>query len=170
MLQNLKARLKSQKGFSLVELIVVIAIMVILIAMLLPSVVGLIGQATEAQNVSAASTIFTTANTALTSNAAKNASDRKASFAKTTVGVKCLKGSVNGTMYWPGVKVYTDKEARAAICVTYQPDGSDVIYVNPPEYCTNGDGKASADTDVTGKLPSGFKTCSFNADGSGTWS
>ena len=66
MLKNLQAKLKDQKGFSLVELIVVIAIMVILIAMLVPNVVGYINKATIATEKSAAATIFTAAQTYVT--------------------------------------------------------------------------------------------------------
>lgn len=123
----------------------------------------------EEQNESTASTLFTTANTALTSNAAKNPNARMKSFAGTSYGVKCLKESVSGNVYWKGVKIYTDKEARAAICVTFKPEDSDIIYVNPPEYCYNEDGKAESFSEVENKLPYGFKTCEFNSNGKGTW-
>ncbi|MBQ8940913.1 MAG: type II secretion system protein [Firmicutes bacterium] len=63
MLKNLQAKLKDQKGFSLVELIVVIAIMVILIAMLVPNVVGYIKKASWATEQNGASTIFSAAQT-----------------------------------------------------------------------------------------------------------
>ena len=63
MLKNLQAKLKDQKGFSLVELIVVIAIMVILIAMLVPNVVGYIKKATWATEQNGASTVFSAAQT-----------------------------------------------------------------------------------------------------------
>ncbi len=62
----LKAQLKDQKGFSLVELIVVIAIMVILIAMLVPNVIGYINKATIATEKSAAGTVYSSAQAYLT--------------------------------------------------------------------------------------------------------
>ncbi|MBR6400280.1 MAG: type II secretion system protein [Firmicutes bacterium] len=63
MLKNLQAKLKDQKGFSLVELIVVIAIMVILIAMLVPNVVGYIKKASWATEQNGAATVFSAAQT-----------------------------------------------------------------------------------------------------------
>lgn len=58
MLQNLKNKLKDNKGFSLVELIVVIAIMVILIALLIPQVSGYIKKANDTSSLNAARTIY----------------------------------------------------------------------------------------------------------------
>ena len=72
MLKNLQAKLKDQKGFSLVELIVVIAIMVILIAMLVPNVVGYIKKANWATEQNGASTVFSAAQTYVTDYYAKN--------------------------------------------------------------------------------------------------
>ena len=66
MLKNLQAKLKDQKGFSLVELIVVIAIMVILIAMLVPNVVGYIKKANYATEQNGAATVFSAAQTYVT--------------------------------------------------------------------------------------------------------
>lgn len=57
------SKIKSQEGFSLVELIVVIAIMVILIAMLVPNVVGYIKKATWATEQNGAATVFSAAQT-----------------------------------------------------------------------------------------------------------
>ncbi|MBO5561125.1 MAG: prepilin-type N-terminal cleavage/methylation domain-containing protein [Firmicutes bacterium] len=71
MLKNLQAKLKDQKGFSLVELIVVIAIMVILIAMLVPNVVGYIKKANWATEQNGASTVFSAAQTYVTDYYAK---------------------------------------------------------------------------------------------------
>ncbi len=73
MLKNLQAKLKDQKGFSLVELIVVIAIMVILIAMLVPNVVGYIKKATWATEQNGAATVFSAAQTYATDCYTKNA-------------------------------------------------------------------------------------------------
>lgn len=61
MLQNLRNKLKDNKGFSLVELIVVIAIMVILIALLVPQVSGYIAKARSASNESNAKAIYNAA-------------------------------------------------------------------------------------------------------------
>ena len=72
MLKNLQAKLKDQKGFSLVELIVVIAIMVILIAMLVPNVVGYIKKATWATEQNGAATVFSAAQTYATDCYTKN--------------------------------------------------------------------------------------------------
>lgn len=58
MLQNLKNKLKDNKGFSLVELIVVIAIMVILIALLIPQVSGYIKKANDTSSLNAARTVY----------------------------------------------------------------------------------------------------------------
>lgn len=58
MLKNLKNKLKDNKGFSLVELIVVIAIMVILIALLIPSVSGYIKKANDTASKTAARSVY----------------------------------------------------------------------------------------------------------------
>lgn len=65
MLQNLRKKLKDNKGFSLVELIVVIAIMVILIALLVPQVTGQISKARSAADDSNAKSVYTAVNTYL---------------------------------------------------------------------------------------------------------
>jgi prepilin-type N-terminal cleavage/methylation domain-containing protein len=67
------SKIKSQEGFSLVELIVVIAIMVILIAMLVPNVVGYIKKATWATEQNGAATVFSAAQTYATDCYTKNA-------------------------------------------------------------------------------------------------
>ena len=72
MLKNLQAKLKDQKGFSLVELIVVIAIMVILIAMLVPNVVGYVKKANFATEQNGAATVFSAAQTYVTDKYAKD--------------------------------------------------------------------------------------------------
>lgn len=123
----------------------------------------------EEQNESVASVLYTTANTALISNAAKDKNGRMKSFAGTSYGVKCLKGSVNGNVYWKGVKIYTDKEASAAFCVAFKPEDSDIIYVYPPEFCESGNGRAESFSEVESVLHNGFKVCEFNSNGKGTW-
>lgn len=58
MLKKLQKRLKDNKGFSLVELIVVIAIMVILIALLVPNVSGYIGRARRTADLTNAQAVY----------------------------------------------------------------------------------------------------------------
>lgn len=65
---NLVKRLKSRKGFTLIELIVVIAILGILAAILVPSILGYVGQANEAADKANARSVYTAANAAFISN------------------------------------------------------------------------------------------------------
>lgn len=60
MLKNLRSRLESSKGFTLVELIVVIAIMIVLISLIAPNVMGYIEKAQRTANVAAAKRIAET--------------------------------------------------------------------------------------------------------------
>lgn len=138
MLKDVKAKLKSRKGFSLVELIVVIAIMVILIAMLLPSVAGLIGQANSASGASAASSLYTAATTAVTANAAINDSSVRASNLTGTAENVSVKANMSGNVDWSKVKIFTDKNYTKVYCVYYE--GSDgKVYVNPVNFTDSDD-------------------------------
>lgn len=64
---NLVKRLKSRKGFTLIELIVVIAILGILAAILVPSILGYVDQANEAADKANARSVYTAASAVYTS-------------------------------------------------------------------------------------------------------
>jgi len=66
MLNKLQAKLRSRKGFTLIELIVVIAIIVILIALIAPNATKLIGTARQTRADGNAKTIYTAAQAYLT--------------------------------------------------------------------------------------------------------
>ncbi len=57
-LQDLKMKLRSNKGFTLVEMIVVIAIIAILIALIAPNVAKLIGEATDTKEAAKAKSAY----------------------------------------------------------------------------------------------------------------
>lgn len=57
-LQDLKMKLRSNKGFTLVEMIVVIAIIAILIALIAPNVAKLIGEATDTKEAAKAKSVY----------------------------------------------------------------------------------------------------------------
>ena len=64
--------MKSNKGFSLVELIIVIAIMAILAAAIAPALIRYINKARRADDLTAAGEIVSAANTAMTNEAAND--------------------------------------------------------------------------------------------------
>jgi prepilin-type N-terminal cleavage/methylation domain-containing protein len=136
MLKDMKAKLKSREGFSLVELIVVIAIMVILVAMLLPSVAGLIGQANQATGASGASSLYTAATAAVTANAGVQDVTKRETAVKGTDANVSVYGNLGGD-FTSEAYVYTDSEYSKVICVVLKgTDGN--YYVNPTNYA---DGK-----------------------------
>ena len=65
---NLVKRLKSRKGFTLIDLIVVIAILGILAAILVPSILGFVGQANKAADQATARSVYLAAGSAFISN------------------------------------------------------------------------------------------------------
>ena len=72
MLKSMKAKLKSQSGFSLVELIVVLVILAILAALLVPALLGYIDRARSSKYLEEARSIYTAIQAVQDENYAKN--------------------------------------------------------------------------------------------------
>ena len=85
--------MKSNKGFSLVELIIVIAIMAILAAAIAPALIRYINKARRADDLTAAGEIVSAANTAMTNEAAND--EVMALVGTTTTGVQIA--AINNT-------------------------------------------------------------------------
>jgi len=85
--------MKSNKGFSLVELIIVIAIMAILAAAIAPALIRYINKARRADDLTAAGEIVSAANTAMTNEAANDEIMGKASTGNAIAKVGTIDGS-----------------------------------------------------------------------------
>lgn len=131
-----KRRLKDNKGFSLVELIVVIAIMVILMALLIPNVVGYVNTARSSANAATASSLFTAANTSITTALSEGVSYATyKTDAFTTTRTWNIKSLVAGAPpSWTKVTVYLNKDTYSIVAVKYEV--GDVDYFHPSTYTT----------------------------------
>ena len=85
--------MKSNKGFSLVELIIVIAIMAILAAAIAPALIRYINKARRADDLTAAGEIVSAANTAMTNEAANDEIMTAAGTGNAIASVATINGS-----------------------------------------------------------------------------
>ena len=115
---------KSNKGFSLVELIIVIAIMAILAAAIAPALIRYINKARRADDLTAAGEIVSAANTAMTNEAANDEIMKAAGTGNAIASVATIDGNgVNASAY-PSFQAEMQKTLPNGAAKKYRKDGS----------------------------------------------
>lgn len=120
---------KTNKGFSLVELIIVIAIMAILAAAIAPALIRYIDKSRRADDVTAAGTVLTGVQTAMADE------DCYSEIAKATSGQIIAsvkgggKGNVTVTAIGPNVKSEMESTLASGCPIKYTKDGAEYYNV-----------------------------------------